>query len=154
MNPTDTTDGGYVGSDMYKNGLNKAKQMIEEAFPGMVLTHKDILVDGVKDGHASTAKTYDSSIELMNEVMLMGTVIYTPMNDGAVMPALSTHASSQFALFRLNRELINIEDNYWLRDACNLKQFVRKTYDAGIIHGNASDIYTGVRPYAIIGVKK
>lgn len=154
MNSTDTTDGGYVGSDMYKNGLNQAKQMIEEAFPGMVLTHKDFLVDGVKDGHASTTKTYDSSIELMNEVMLMGTVIYTPMNNGAVMPELRTHAFSQFALFRLNRELININDNYWLRDVCSPKQFVRKTYDAGILYGNAADTYTGVRPYAIIGVKK
>ena len=40
MNATDTTDGGYMGSVMYKTGLNNAKAKFNAAFGDMLLTHR------------------------------------------------------------------------------------------------------------------
>ena len=71
MNDTNTTDGGYVGSGMYTNGLTSARNIIASSFPNMLLTHKEYLVNAVtEDGYPSAATWVDSTIELMNEIML------------------------------------------------------------------------------------
>lgn len=47
MNPTNTTEGGYVNSEMYTSGLDQAKTKIYADFAGHVLTHKRILSNAV-----------------------------------------------------------------------------------------------------------
>ena len=43
-----TTEGGYIGSDMYKTGLNQAKTIITNAFGAEhILSHRELLVNAV-----------------------------------------------------------------------------------------------------------
>ena len=73
FNPTNTTEGGYVGSDLYKNGLTQAKQMVTAAFGSAhILNHREFLVNAVTNGKPTGSDWYDSTVELMNENMVYG----------------------------------------------------------------------------------
>ena len=51
FNPTNTTEGGYVGSDLYKNGLTQAKTTFNTAFGSAhILNHREFLVNAVTNG--------------------------------------------------------------------------------------------------------
>ena len=57
MNTTNVTTGGYVGSAMYKSNLANAKIIVNAAFQGSVLTHREYLCNAVANGRPSG--TYD-----------------------------------------------------------------------------------------------
>lgn len=151
MNSTNTTEGGYVGSEMYKTGLNNAKEQIKAAFPDMVLSHRDILINQVTDGHPSESIWTDSEIELMTEVMVYGTYHYAVMNPGSYLPTKYTTARQQFAIFALNPYYAFIGRIWnWLRDVASTASF------AGCAHVGAAGSTVasgshGVRPYFCIG---
>jgi len=68
FNPTNTTEGGYVGSDLYKNGLTQAKTTINTAFGSAhILNHRESLVNAAINGAPTGTDWYDSTVELMNE---------------------------------------------------------------------------------------
>ena len=117
MNPTQTTEGGYVGSEMYTTGLDQAKTKIHTDFSGHVITHRRYLCNAVADGQASGAAWLDSDVELMNEVMAFGSVVSgkTIYNIGV--------EKSQLPLFSLRPSLLNINAAWWLRDVCNSADF-------------------------------
>jgi hypothetical protein len=75
MNPTNTTEGGYVGSEMYTTGLDQAKTKIHADFAGHVINHRRYLSNATSDGQASAGAWFDSDVELMNEVMVFGSVV-------------------------------------------------------------------------------
>jgi len=142
MNPTNTTEGGYVGSEMYITGLDQAKTKIHADFAGHVLTHRRYLCNAVADGQASAGTWFDSDVELMNEVMVYGSVVsgkgtYGLYNIGA--------EKSQLPLFALRPDLLNIRATWWLRDVCSAATFAFVS-----INGLASFYHTsnilGVRP--------
>ena len=61
-----TTEGGYIGSDMYKTGLNQAKAIINEAFGAdHILSHRELLVNAVTNGKPSNHAWYEQTIEMM-----------------------------------------------------------------------------------------
>lgn len=71
FNPTNTTEGGYVGSDLYKNGLTQAKTTINSAFGSAhILSHRQFLVNAVTNGKPTGSDWYDSTVVLMNENMV------------------------------------------------------------------------------------
>ncbi len=116
MNPTNTTDGGYVNSEMYTSGLDQAKTKIHTDFPGHVLTHRRWLSNATTDGAASAGAWFDSDVELMNEVMAFGSVVngkgtYDLYNIGT--------EKSQLPLFALRPDLLNIRVTWWLRDVAS-----------------------------------
>ena len=46
-----TTEGGYIGSDMYKTNLAQAKTRISDAFGAAhILSHRELLVNAVHNG--------------------------------------------------------------------------------------------------------
>lgn len=150
MNDTNTTEGGYVGSKMYKEGLEQAKTTIKAAFGDMLLTHRDYLTNAVTDGKPSAGGWFDSQVELMNEIMVYGCHVHTPGGDGATVPYNYTTGRQQFAAAMLNPSIVNLRYWYWLRDVVSSAVF------AGVNAGGyaasvSASISGGVRPYFLIG---
>jgi hypothetical protein len=143
MNPSNTTEGGYVGSEMYISGLDQAKTKIHADFSGHVITHRRFLCNAVADGQASAGAWFDSDVELMNEVMVYGSVVNGQGVRGQYNIGIE---KSQLPLFSLRPDLLNIRTaGWWLRDVCSATSFAF-VYRIGIVGSfDASSAY-GVRP--------
>lgn len=150
MNETNTTQGGYVGSLMYTANLDQAKTIISTAFGDMLLTHKEYLINAVTNGYPSAGAWFDSTVELMNEIMVYGSYIYTPAGDGTTMVTRYTINKQQLSLFRLNPRAINNRVSIWLRDVVSSSHFAYVYYDGGAYYNYASNS-GGVRPAFAIG---
>lgn len=149
MNASNTTEGGYVGSDMYKNGLTQAKATFNSAFGSAhILNHREHLTNAVSNGRPSGGTWYDSTVELPNENMMYGSHIFAPASDGTNIPNNYTISKSQLPLFRL-APWLSFTRSYWcwLRDVVSAAYFASAnnyghcTYDGASAEG-------GVRPVA------
>lgn len=130
MNTTNVTTGGYVGSEMYKSNLANAKTIVNAAFQGSVLTHREYLCNAVANGRPSGGAWFDSSIELPNESMMYGHPHFSPTSDGSTVPAIYTISKTQLALFMVcPRFIVNRAYNQWLRDVVSSATFA-------IVRGN------------------
>jgi hypothetical protein len=151
MNTTNVTTGGYVGSAMYKSNLANAKTIVNAAFQGSVLTHREYLCNAVANGRPSGGAWFDSSIELPNEPMMYGHPHFSPTSDGSTVPSIYTISKTQLALFMVcPRFIVNRSYNQWLRDVVSSASFAN-------VHGcgyadyiGASDSH-GVRPVFPVG---
>lgn len=151
MNTTNVTTGGYVGSEMYKSNLANAKTIVNAAFQGSVLTHREYLCNAVANGRPSGGAWFDSSIELPNESMMYGHPHFSPTSDGSTVPAIYTISKTQLALFMVcPRFIVNRSYNQWLRDVVSSAGFARVD-----VRGNAHYHYAsgshGVRPVFPVG---
>lgn len=151
MNATDTTEGGYVGSDMYKNGLTQAKQFFSDAFGAAhILNHRQHLVNAVTNGKPTGSDWYDSTVELMNECMVYGGRQFSPMPDGHEPWNTCrnyTIDKSQLPLFRHASWLICNRSWYWLRDVVSTGDFADIDTHGTADYASAS-YARGVRPVA------
>ena len=147
MNSTNITTGAYVGSEMYSDSssvLNTARTKLSTDFGGYLASHKVYLPNAVSSNGAQSAGAwYESTAELMNELMVYGSWVYCKDNGGTY---LYTVDKSQLAIFRLNPAMINPSRySYWLRDVVSAAYFA---YVGG--NGNAGYYYAstsgGVRP--------
>lgn len=145
MNDTNTTDGGYVGSKMYKEGLESAKTTIKAAFSGHVLSHRIYLTNAVANGKPSAGAWCDSEVDLMCEEMVYGGGIFRPTSDGSNVPANYRVEKSQLPLFAHRPDLISNRITYWLRDVVTAAYFAHVDSDGLATCGNAS-ASLGVRP--------
>ena len=151
MNTTNVTTGGYVGSAMYKSNLANAKTIVNAAFQGSVLTHREYLCNAVANGRPSGGAWFDSSIELPNEPMMYGHPHFSPTSDGSTVPSIYTISKTQLALFMVcPRFIVNRSYNQWLRDVVSSAGF------AGVgSYGNAdctgASDSRGVRPVFPVG---
>lgn len=150
MNDTNTTDGGYVGSKMYIEGLEEAKTTVRNAFGDMLLTHKEYLCNAVTDGYPSGVAWYDSEVELMNEVMVYGSYIRTSASTGLIQVSRTTIDKSQLSLFRLNPREVNKRLNFWLRDPVSSTFFAFVNANGNANYSGATNTY-GVRVVFAIG---
>lgn len=150
MNDENTTTGGYVGSKMYTEGLNQAKTTIQGAFGEMLLTHRDYLINAVSGGYPSAGAWFDSTVELMNEIMVYGSHIYTPGSTGSLTPTRYTINKQQLALYNLDPKSVNNRQYFWLRDIVTSASFavVRTNGLADLL---AASYSYGVRPVFAIG---
>lgn len=151
MNTTNVTTGGYVGSEMYKSNLANAKTIVNAAFQGSVLTHREYLCNAVANGRPSGGAWFDSSIELPNESMMYGHPHFSPTSDGSTVPAIYTISKTQLALFMVcPRFIVNRAYNQWLRDVVSSAGFALVDYLGGANSSLASDSH-GVRPVFPVG---
>lgn len=151
MNTTNVTTGGYVGSEMYKSNLANAKTIVNAAFQGSVLTHREYLCNAVANGRPSGGAWFDSSIELPNESMMYGHPHFSPTSDGSTVPAIYTISKTQLALFMVcPRFIVNRAYNQWLRDVVSSAYFAYVDDDGSTNCGGASGSY-GVRPVFPVG---
>ena len=151
MNDANSTEGGYANSKMRASGLDEAKAKFTAAFGDMIITHRELFTNAVTNGKPSGGAWMDATVELMNEIMVYGTTVFTPGCDGATIPYLYTTNKIQLAAFQLNPAFITVRGQwYWLRDVVSSTLFagVNSNGDANC-NGAASARY--VRPYAIIG---
>lgn len=128
FNPTNTTEGGYVGSDLYKNGLTQAKTTFNTAFGSAhILNHREYLVNAVTNGKPTGSDWYDSTVDLMNENMVYGGRQFSPMPDGSDPWNTCrnyTVDKSQLPLFRLAPWMSFVRDQWcWLRDVVSAAKF-------------------------------
>lgn len=151
MNTTNVTTGGYVGSAMYKSNLANAKTIVNAAFQGSVLTHREYLCNAVANGRPSGGAWFDSSIELPNEPMMYGYPHFSPTSDGSTIPSIYTINKTQLALFMVcPRFIVNRSYNQWLRDVVSSANFA-------LVNGGGNTGYdlasasSGVRPVFPVG---
>jgi hypothetical protein len=151
MNTTNVTTGGYVGSAMYKSNLANAKTIVNAAFQGSVLTHREYLCNAVANGRPSGGAWFDSSIELPNEPMMYGHPHFSPTSDGSTVPSIYTISKTQLALFMVcPRFIVNRSYNQWLRDVVSSASFASVYYYGNPGSASASSSY-GVRPVFPVG---
>lgn len=151
MNTTNVTTGGYVGSEMYKNNLANAKTIVNAAFQGSVLTHREYLCNAVANGRPSGGAWFDSSVELPNESMMYGHPHFSPTSDGSTVPAIYTISKTQLALYMVcPRFIVNRSYNQWLRDVVSSAYFADVLIFGNTNCTNASNSY-GVRPVFPVG---
>lgn len=151
MNTTNVTTGGYVGSAMYKSNLANAKTIVNAAFQGSVLTHREYLCNAVANGRPSGGAWFDSSIELPNEPMMYGHPHFSPTSDGSTVPSIYTISKTQLALFMVcPRFIVNRSYNQWLRDVVSSASFANVATGGHTDYSNASFSY-GVRPVFPVG---
>lgn len=151
MNTTNITTGGYVGSEMYKKNLANAKTIVNAAFQGSVLTHREYLCNAVANGKPSGGAWFDSSIELPNEPMMYGHLHFSPTSDGSTVPSIYTISKTQLALFMVcPKFIVNRSYNQWLRDVVSSADFAVVYYSGSAGYDGASLSY-GVRPVFPVG---
>lgn len=151
MNTTNVTTGGYVGSEMYKNNLANAKTIVNAAFQGSVLTHREYLCNAVANGRPSGGAWFDSSIELPNEPMMYGHFHFSPTSDGSTVPTIYTPSKTQLALFMVcPRFIIDRSHAQWLRDVVSSAAFANVNGHGHANYNNASNS-RGVRPVFPVG---
>jgi hypothetical protein len=145
MNDSNVTTGGYVGSKMYTSGLADAKSTINTAFGSShVLSHRELLSNAVSSDIASNWSWYDSTVELMSEVMVYG------CNNGAKPVAGSINFNigidkSQLPLFALEPSRITNRAGWWLRDVVSSALFAYVNYN-GLANDTSAGNSLGVRP--------
>lgn len=140
-----TTVGGYVGSDMYKSNLERAKTIIKSAFNGHVLNHRVFLTNAVANGRASTVAWCDSKVDLMCEQMVYGSGIFSPVSDGSNVPTNFRLEKSQLPLFQHEQSRIFNHEIWWLRDVISSSNFALIGTGGNADQYGASDS-RGVRP--------
>lgn len=150
MNDTSSTSGGYAGSKMRTAGLDDAKNIINSAFGDLVVTHRDFFTNAVTDGRPSGGAWFDSTVELMNEIMVYGCHIRAAMGTGAIVPTNYTTAKKQLSIFRLNTTLLNQKAGLWLRDIVSSNQFAHVSY-SGAASAEIADHPEYIYPYFVIG---
>ena len=152
FNPTNTTEGGYVGSDLYKNGLTQAKTTFNTAFGSAhILNHREYLVNAVTNGKPTGSDWYDSTVELMNENMVYGGRQFSPMPDGTDPWNTCrnyTIDKSQLPLFRLAPWMSFVRDQWcWLRDVVSAAGFAN-CHGGGYASCDHASFARGVWPAA------
>ena len=151
MNTTNVTTGGYVGSVMYKSNLANAKTIVNAAFQGSVLTHREYLCNAVANGRPSGVAWFDSSIELPNEPMMYGHPHFSPTSDGSTVQSIYTISKTQLALFMVcPRFIVNRSYNQWLRDVVSSAHFAF-VGDHGHTYCHHASNSNGVRPVFPVG---
>ena len=163
MNATDTTDGAYVGSEMYTNNLRRAKALFTAAFgSGHILTHREYLQNAVTNGRCSAGAWYDSTVELMTEPMVYGGFAFdssSPDGTGGTKVNESfnryTVGKSQLSLFRLRHDLTIAGTGssrawWWLRNVVSAACFAFVSGNGNCRYSHASNAGGGVRPAALI----
>ncbi len=152
MNATNTTEGGYAGSEMDKTGLEQAKQIINAAFPGHVLPINLYLTNAVTNGKVSAGAWFTREVFLMNEQMVYGGSIFTPSPGGTDdNTGLYRTDKSQLPLFQHRPNLITAvnqsgsRNSYWLRDVLSPSRFAIVNNNGNAYRLPAS-YANGVRP--------
>lgn len=157
MNDTNITTGAYVGSKMYTEYLAPFKAVIQNDFEtSHIVQHKTWLTNATTNGYESGGAWVDSTIELMNELMVYGSNIFHNIMNGTNVPTGNiTIDKSQLSLFRLDKsKIVALNDAgarywYWLRDVVSASNFAYVGYGGYASHSNASTS-TGVRPAFLI----
>ena len=157
MNPTNTTEGGYAGSEMYKKIIPACATGIVNAFGSShILTFRDHLTRDLNTYAVPSGVTvwtgasnwngawYSQQCNLMSEAMVYdGPHCASSAIDNIM-------AIRQMSAFRLSERLINYNRWWWwFRDVASSAGFALVGGDGLASASNASNV-SGVRPFALL----
>lgn len=149
MNDGYTTQGGYVGSLMYRSGLETVKSRIRSIFTNHIMKHRMYFTNAVSNNAISGGAWFDSEVDLMSEQMVYGGPIFMPTSNNGVISPNYRVDKSQLPLFQHNHQLISNGSAWWLRDIISNDKFA-----CVYVYGNPTcDPVTceyGVRPFFCI----
>ena len=158
MNATNTTEGGYMGSRMFKETIPACATGIVNAFGAShILTFRDWLTSGMTANQISSglpnltggaqwgASPWVSvQCDLMTEKMVLG----APVNSASALDEWC--ATRQMSAFRLSENLINYNRQwYWLRSIVS-SAFFAFVFGNGVAAPNYASLSAGVRPFALL----
>ena len=158
MNATNTTEGGYMGSRMFKETIPACATGIVNAFGAShILTFRDWLISGMTANQISSglpnftggaqwgASPWVSvQCDLMTEKMVLG----APVNSASALDEWC--ATRQMSAFRLSENLINYNRQwYWLRNIVSSASFAG-VYGYGYAVTYGASYSSGVRPFALL----
>ena len=140
MNDTNTTAGGYTGSEMYTANLADARTGISNAFSGHIYPVRRYLTTGVgTNGQANDWAWTTCNVELMSETMVYGCKSWG--NNGYEVGA----DIGILPLFALNPQFRSIRIGWWLRSVATSNYFALvSTY--GYAGNTYASYVQGVRP--------
>ena len=160
MNSTNTTEGGYVASNMYTAILpNVLTTYINPVFSGHILSYRNLLTNatdttrynryGTNNGASSNWAWYTRQLDLMNENQVTGSIEWSSSG-------YETGSDNiQFPLFALRPEYVIARDNsggrqtYWLRNVATSSNFAY-VHNTGHSSFSGASTSFGVRPYFYI----
>lgn len=156
MNDTKITTGAYVGSKMYTEYLAPFKTVIQNDFEiNHLVQHRNTFANAVTNGYESAGGWVDSTIDLMNEIMVYGSEIFHNKMSGTNIPYNYTIDKAQLSLFKLDRsKMLTVNDEgerygYWLRDVVSASDFAYVT-SSGTATTHSASTSPGVRPAFLI----
>lgn len=153
MNDTDTSAGAYFNSKMRTENIDAAKTIVYDAFgQANILSYRDLLANTVTNGYESVGTWYDCDIEIMSEMMVLGTNVFHNILHGTNLPFNNTINKTQFALFKFAPQYIpsiNVAQTgksfTWLRDVVNSTSFSFIAKQGNTSYNQASNT-NSVRP--------
>lgn len=167
MNPTHTTVGGYVGSEMHTTTIGEVvssgstattatiNQQLYAEFGSHLKTTRELLSNslnptgynrfGEAGGCSNNWGWYDCQAVLMSEIELYGSIVWSSSGYD------TGTAKMQLPLFANNRQAMNNRSSwYWLKDVASASRFCFCS-DYGIAYyGSAGDVGGCVRPRFVI----
>lgn len=147
MNTSNTSNGGYVGSNMYRTNLANAKSTVRGLFSGHILSHRIYLSNTIANGRISNGVWLDTEIDLLSEYMVYGNSIFTPMSNGVDVPTNYRVDKSQLPLFKHDHSIISLgRETWWLRDVASQYGYCAVSADGVAYTDNATSQF-GVRPF-------
>lgn len=154
MNDSSSTTGAYVGSKMYKSGLNAAKTKITNAFgANHLLTIRQYFANAIDTSHGyATGGTWvDATVWLMNERNVFGATAYkNNYMDESPWAEHLTIDTCQYPYFAYLKNRINpSRSSYWLRDTSNTMGFALVDLYGRCSSLGANNAY-GVRPVFLV----
>ena len=82
MSSTNTTAGGYMGSNLNISGLAQAKDIVKNAFgESHLMTRRIYLSTQVTNGIITNGDWFNDSITIMCEQMVYGSSIFSPVSE-------------------------------------------------------------------------
>ena len=136
----------YIESAMRMVYLTQAYTIFISAFgEAHVLSHKNRFVNGFSNNRPSASAWYDSVVELMNEPMVYGQYIFSPMGNGTIISDHYEVDKTQLALFAINPGYICNFTSWWLRDYSIVNRYACVAAN-GYSDTNRVNNESGVRP--------
>lgn len=157
MNSTNTTEGGYKGSAMYRSVMPACATGIVNAFGSShILTFRDGITNNVNTSLIPGNNPYwtGASVWWGEWVSVQCNLMCEAMVYDGVRTASSASdnivATRQMSAFRLSERLINYNrDHWWLRDVVYSASFAGVSGGGNAGACGASDVL-GVRPFALL----
>ena len=157
MNATNTTEGGYAGSRMYRETIPACATGIVNAFGSShILTFRDCATNNMNasatspglsgwfTGVAQGVAWADMRCNLMSEGMVYGNSIWSSSGDDNCI------GLRQMSAFRLSERLINYNRQWWwLRNVVSSAHFAL-VYGLGFAYAHTASSSRGVRPFALL----
>ena len=156
MNDTNTTEGGYAGSRMYRETIPACATGIVNAFgSGHILTFRDLITNAVDNvasrgysGWTGVSRPWgewaSAQCNLMSEAMVYDGPHYSSSGTDDEI------ATRQMSAFRLSEKAINYNrQTWWLRDVVSSANFAY-VYGGGGANATGASYSSGVRPFALL----